>query len=388
MRITFALGLLVLAGCGTDTFKGADDGGTDAAVDSTSMMEASADAGDAAKVVKPRMFVSVAAQQSALLVWDDPDAIAAPRMPSAAIPIAAALDVVVAKKRVFVAGGAAIFTFDKALELSSQSLASPFGKGSFIGLSQSDSLNVVALHWEPMLDILTTADDGAAALQTFKDASSMSIPPMAKARIFNDADNVLHPAMAPNGQAFASKNGGFTTPIYDNADTATGSVTSSNFVTGSGRMLTTNNRLFVPGVNLGIGGASVYVYTLAVGSNQQAAPEVHTAFGGPQVSDSAREVALNSNFLAVAVWKAMSGDSSICVITNPNGLSTNSTCDHTIPVSGKILRLKERNGSLYASIPGRLDIYRKPLTDTQPSVTLALGDAGSIATGIAFVDPN
>lgn len=389
MRSALTFGLLLLVGCGSDTFKGDDGGAGDASSDALMMVEGSTpDGGEAGPMAKPRMFVSLMAAQPALLAWDDPEGLAIARQPNVTIPLPMALDVVAAKKRLFVAGGSAIHVFDGALQLASSSMPNSFSKMSFQGVSQADPLNVIALHWEPQLDILTTADDGIAALQLFKNASSVNIPPMASAKIFNDADDILYPALSVGGQAFGARNGANQTLFFNGAPGASGGTNpSSNFVFGSGRPVIAGNRLYIPGKSGSIGGASIYVYTLPVMTMVNPLAEINTAFGGPGMSDLAGSLAVSPTMLASIIWKANSNDSYICVMSNLNNLSATSMCDHTIPMSGKGLRIAEHKGSLYVSVPGRLDIYRQPMTDTKASVTLMFGGAMEIATGIAFVDP-
>jgi hypothetical protein len=148
--------------------------------------------------------------------------------------------------------------------------------------------------------------------------------------------------------------------------------------------------MYVPTSDFGQGGAAVYVYALPLTNNAQ--PAFELKFGGPQTTFMADSVVVTPNMLAVGIIKANAKGAFICVYDNVAQLSGASTCKNTIDIdtnnlSGMVLRLAERKGSLYASVVGefgaRIEIYRSPLTDKSPTVSLDLGMRFASSLGFA-----
>lgn len=370
-------------GCGSNQFTAVDAAATDAASDGPSAVEGGMGdgGGDSATGPKPRLFASLIDNggSHALIAWDDPDGISAPRAPDVSIPLGFALDVVAAKnKRVFVAGLSSVFVFDKPLELTSQSTPKSFDKTAFL-ISGGEILSVSVLEYEPSLDILVTGDDGPSAIETFRAASTMTIGTTAAAKFGTDADDLLHPLMSPGGMLYGGTTG-TKTFFWDGAQNASGGIAAGSFVIGAGILELGPNRLYIPTTDLGVGGAGVYVYSHPVMTNMQMwAYELLGAFGQPADTHSAHTAVLSASYLAVGVWKKASMGSFLCIFGNPNALGNTATCTNNIPIAnnGTIVRLLERKGSLFVSVSSstgsRVEIYRAPLTDTKPTVSLDVG---------------
>lgn len=377
--------VLFLCACGSDQFVG--DGGADSGTDGIPVSEGGGSdgtiesGGDATMPPKARLFASVLNINGAstLVGWDDPDALSVPRQPDVAVDVPAATDIAVAKRaRVFVSGDTAIFVFEKPLELTSMSTYKSFDKNAFLGLSQSDSIAVGALWYDPMTDILVTGDSGKSGAQIFKPAATMPIPTTSSARVLAN-DPIRYPIVA-NGELYLSTSGASSYFLQGVGAASGANITTSNFMIGTGHMAVANGRLYIGTFDGGSGGAEVLIYQHPVVTSMPSwIAQVKTVFGGAPMSYTVEDVAVSTNWMAAGVWKNNSGsDCYICVFSNPNTVDGNSTCANKIALGmgESLIRMFERNGSLYVSVggmPSRIDIYRNPLTDTKPVVKLDVG---------------
>lgn len=396
MRNIFALGLLVVTACGTETFSSSDGGG-DGSADVGSIEGGDIDGGDARidgmVMPKPRLFVTVEDIMnggSGLLAWDDPDAITMPRMPDVNIPVAHALDLAVAKKRVFVAGLDKVHVLDGALGLTSGSPSKSFDKNAFQGLGGSN-IAVFELAYDPTLDLLVTVDSGSGSIQSFKGASVMQVGMTSSARFGTASEGLFHAAIGMGGQLAGAK-ATTTTSIFDGAQNATGNAVAPNkFVIGTGTLRLGAGKLFVAGSDTGI--ASVFVYTHPIATTMPPFVKLESAFGNAGETDIANDVALSPTWMAVSVKKAMVAQGFICVFSNPNAVNASTPCTNKIPIpNGVPFKMFERMGKLFVAVhnpPSNSVVlmFKAPLTDATPLVTFGL-PTNKVATGFGIADPN
>src|SRR5262249_2834074 len=101
---------------------------------------------------------------------------------------------------------------------------------------------------------------------------------------------------------------------------------------------------------------------------------------------------VHPNWLAVGVTRSNSAGSFLCVFDNPLALNAQSSCKNNVNIAGAgttVKRMFEYKGSLYVSTfstsESRLEIYRNPLTDSAPTVTLPLGQS-QFVTGMSVAE--
>ncbi len=397
-RLLFSVTALFLVGCG-DEFVAPTDAGNEGAPPITGGGGdggADVDSGGDAFVAPPaRMFASLfnPSGPAALVAWDDPDAIKAPRTPDVTIPLSDAKGVVAAtKKRVFVAGGTNLYIFDSPLMLTSTSTPKTIDKSAFL-VAPVDTINVSTLMYEPTLDILVTADDSAGAIETFKSASTMTIGTTASAKFGTANEGLLHPLLTSTGILFGGASGAMASRTYywEGAQNATGNIAAGPFLFGSGALEFGAPGLFVATADVGSGGAAVYLYQTPLVPQKVAAYELRSAFGQPNQSDLATAAVLSKNYLAVAVWLKNGSGSFLCILSSPTTLTASSACSNKITIDGGALvfRVMERKGSLFVGVASdtssRLEIYRNPLSDAKPTVSLDVG-TGKIVSGLSVAE--